>query len=552
MLAIAGAHAGPGAADAAIRIWNAPGGGFLLDPANWQGGVAPGAGDEALFDLDAGYGVGIAMDRTIDRISVGRDLVSLNLGGNTLTLARAIGLADPSIALGLTAGDEPALTIGGGTLVGQYASLGFVDGSLASLEITGTTSNLTLNETIAVGDQGVGVFTVLNGATVLNGPSRIGLSATGDGTAVVSGTDAVWTSVFSMRVGFDGVGTVTATNGGLAEASAIELGYNSGGIGDATVSGVTSTLRAAGVMTVGRNGQGSLLVSGGGEALAGSASIGANGGSIGDAIVRDLGSVWTVTNGIEIGQNGIGALTVEQNGLVSASSVGIASGAGSGQVTLNSGGKLSANFQVTAGLTGGFGTITLNGGVLQASGVTIGPGAQLIGQGNVTGDVFNAGILRVGNPIGVLGITGDFDQSAALGGATIVEVGAASDALVVNGAAILGGRLTVSLASGFTPTPGQEFTVLAATTRTGEFQTLQLPAETGGLTYDIEYRGASVVLVVGGSPLIGDLNGDGAVDGADLGLFLGDWGELGGPSDLDGDGVVGGSDLVLLLGNWTG
>ncbi|MCX5640574.1 MAG: hypothetical protein NT059_07160 [Planctomycetota bacterium] len=50
----------------------------------------------------------------------------------------------------------------------------------------------------------------------------------------------------------------------------------------------------------------------------------------------------------------------------------------------------------------------------------------------------------------------------------------------------------------------------------------------------------------------GDLNGDGAVTGADLGLLLGAWGPANGsPFDLNHDGVVNGADLGILLGCWT-
>ena len=45
-----------------------------------------------------------------------------------------------------------------------------------------------------------------------------------------------------------------------------------------------------------------------------------------------------------------------------------------------------------------------------------------------------------------------------------------------------------------------------------------------------------------------DLNNDGVVDGADLGLLLGSWGT--GGQDINGDGVVNGADLGLLLGAW--
>lgn len=49
----------------------------------------------------------------------------------------------------------------------------------------------------------------------------------------------------------------------------------------------------------------------------------------------------------------------------------------------------------------------------------------------------------------------------------------------------------------------------------------------------------------------GDFNGDGEVDGADLGIFLAGWGGSG-PTDLNGDGTTDGADLGLLLTLWTG
>jgi hypothetical protein len=48
---------------------------------------------------------------------------------------------------------------------------------------------------------------------------------------------------------------------------------------------------------------------------------------------------------------------------------------------------------------------------------------------------------------------------------------------------------------------------------------------------------------------LADLNGDGSVTGADLGILLGDWGQAT-ASDIDGNGVVDGADLGRLLGAW--
>ncbi len=48
-----------------------------------------------------------------------------------------------------------------------------------------------------------------------------------------------------------------------------------------------------------------------------------------------------------------------------------------------------------------------------------------------------------------------------------------------------------------------------------------------------------------------DLNADGAVDGADLGLLLSAWGEGESSADLNGDTTVDGADLGLLLAAWS-
>jgi hypothetical protein len=54
------------------------------------------------------------------------------------------------------------------------------------------------------------------------------------------------------------------------------------------------------------------------------------------------------------------------------------------------------------------------------------------------------------------------------------------------------------------------------------------------------------------APCPADLNGDGAVTGADLGILLGQWGTDGGSTgaDLNHDGAVTGADLGILLGAW--
>ncbi|MCA9284434.1 MAG: right-handed parallel beta-helix repeat-containing protein, partial [Phycisphaerales bacterium] len=58
-----------------------------------------------------------------------------------------------------------------------------------------------------------------------------------------------------------------------------------------------------------------------------------------------------------------------------------------------------------------------------------------------------------------------------------------------------------------------------------------------------EFQGTSA------PPCLADLDGDGLVDGADLGLLLANWGGAG-SGDLDGSGTIDGADLGLLLAAW--
>ena len=51
-------------------------------------------------------------------------------------------------------------------------------------------------------------------------------------------------------------------------------------------------------------------------------------------------------------------------------------------------------------------------------------------------------------------------------------------------------------------------------------------------------------------PCVGDVNDDGIVNAADLGLLIGAWGNKGGAEDLNDDGLVNAADLGLLIGAW--
>ena len=55
-------------------------------------------------------------------------------------------------------------------------------------------------------------------------------------------------------------------------------------------------------------------------------------------------------------------------------------------------------------------------------------------------------------------------------------------------------------------------------------------------------------------PMVGDLNGDGLVNGADMGILFVAWGQAspGNMADIDGNGMVDSADLGQLLIHWNG
>lgn len=181
-------------------------------------------------------------------------------------------------------------------------------------------------------------------------------------------------------------------------------------------------------------------------------------------------------------------------------------------------------------------------------------------------DLGNAGVLEVGAAIGVASVD-DLTLEATsvwnvdIGGPT---QGTEHDLLVVTGSDNqLGGALEVrliDLGSGiYTPRVGEKFYVMAAppVTLDGVFANdpvTFIPNASYHWTigYETGEVADSVTLTVDAIvPCLGDLDGDGKIDGADLGLLLASWGPCRGcDADLDGSGAVDGADLGVLLAAW--
>ena len=184
-----------------------------------------------------------------------------------------------------------------------------------------------------------------------------------------------------------------------------------------------------------------------------------------------------------------------------------------------------------------------------ASDSTVAVGATFNGNGrlvNLTGatltteddadigvTIENQGMLAIGASPGDLEVEG-FTQTSR--GTLEIELANVTpgnfDLLTVQGNAVLGGTLDVSLINSFVPILGNTFTVLETVfgNVSGTFSIEDFPTFSG-LTFDVVYNSKSVVLQVITEPVLpGDFDMDGDVDGRDFLI----WQRGGSPNPMSG------------------
>lgn len=242
-----------------------------------------------------------------------------------------------------------------------------------------------------------------------------------------------------------------------------------------------------------------------------------------------------VVNTGTIRASGIGGLTINASPFTT-----------SGLLVAEQGSKITR----TGAVTQPGGTTRVRGEIEINSGALIAQGGVVEGDGLLDTDLNNSGAtIRPGFPLGSLAMEGTLTQGA---NATLhIEIGSSGeDRLSITGSATLAGTLVVDLVDGFEPEGGEAFTILTATSRTGTFTNVESCAPVS-----VSYTPTSAIVTFtstfGG--VFADLNGDGVVNAADLGILLGGWGpctDLCCPIDLSADGQVGPDDLGLLLSAW--
>jgi hypothetical protein len=129
-------------------------------------------------------------------------------------------------------------------------------------------------------------------------------------------------------------------------------------------------------------------------------------------------------------------------------------------------------------------------------------GGTLAGTGTVGDNLVDDSTLKPGTSAaatGKLTVTDAYTQDA--GGALDIQINGATagtkyDQLKVTQGATLGGTLNIALGSAFTPTVGQTFTILTASSVTDQFTTVNGLAINGSEHFTITYNTGSVVLTV--------------------------------------------------------
>jgi cyclophilin family peptidyl-prolyl cis-trans isomerase len=165
-------------------------------------------------------------------------------------------------------------------------------------------------------------------------------------------------------------------------------------------------------------------------------------------------------------------------------------------------------------------------------------------------DLSNDGTLAPGLQLGAITVQ-DYVQysdgrlSIQLAGTT---VDSQYDRVVATGLAAVNGRLSVSYLNGFSPSVGNKFTFLTASSITGTFSTFDLPQLAAGLVWNISKTNTAYALTI----VAADFNRDGVVNTADYTLWRNTFNTNVTPysgADANGDGFINDLDYVIWRAN---
>lgn len=390
---------------------------------------------------------------------------------------------------------------------------------------------LVTSPSLAIGDVGgIGFASVeLISGSLFAPITDLGVAPGSDGVFTIEGPETLHLAPIQLRVGFQGAGTLTVREGATLLSGMSSLAALDGSTAAVTIEGAQTTWECSNVLTVGKNGSAALTIGDSATMISADVFIGQNEGADGLATLTGAETTWTVNGSIDVGFDTVGQLVIRDGAHVAADEY----------VSV---GTLKATPSDPPGTISGTGMLEVTGaGSLLEVGTDLhlsfaGTGTMVLGDGGrvVVGDDFLRG---AGSSAEVEFRLSEADVDA---GAMLQVSGKAKfDSPII---------LQVTLAPGFQPQPGSTFTLVSCTALTISPSAIQLPPLAPLLSWEKIVSGSGLQLVVRADA---DLNGDGVVDGADLGILLGAWGVHNGSADLNGDAEVDGADLGLLLGFWT-
>ncbi|MBR1244453.1 autotransporter domain-containing protein, partial [Bradyrhizobium sp. AUGA SZCCT0274] len=450
------------------------------------------------------------------------------------------------------AGTNGSVTVGGS---GDVNALGGV-GIFAEITQTNNTGSVTVTRSGTVTATGTGIEAAAFGGGNVNvsGTGNVsssgngGISAVasgGNGNVVIAPTGTVSGLTYGILGTASGIGNVTVTvsqdvtgpQGGGIFASVAD-GRITVNVAAGTVSGSAAGFLVPGIQAIAAGTGGATINISAGASVLGDQFIGievtgtnniiTNNGTIrGASGITASDSTTLVNAGAIIGTLGT-AVTFGGSGntlTLAPGSVITGNVLGTGNDTFQLGGTGAATFDVSqigpAAQYQGFGifnkidasnwtltgtssfagpvtvnggTLSVNGDITSASGVTVNAGGTLGGAGVVGNTNINGGTLAPGNSIGTLTVSGSLTMTAA--STYLVQIsGPSSDKTVVTGTANLAGKVTVDPLARVAATT--TYTILNAGTVNGSFSTVDfLTANSFARNVRLSYVGNDVLLTV--------------------------------------------------------
>jgi T5SS/PEP-CTERM-associated repeat protein len=463
--------------------------------------------------------------------------------------AYPVGSPDPwQFENELRVGDSTngVLTVDANSDVASIGSIVGGDPNVTGLiTVSGDGSSWANGGNLYLGLFGNGTLNVLDGAVVDTGRASLGHS-TGSGLVIVNGPDSLWTNSDQLIVGNGAEGVLRIQDQGRVINGYAVLGATPDAHGSVSVEGEGAAWEVFQSLTLGKaqnGGSGTVSLATGGNRI-----------YVGAAAVRNADQIPSGQTALVVSEEG-GVATLEMFGgsqLQNAGNAYVANGAGeTGTVSITGAGSHWNNQGDVSIGAGGPGLLSVaNGAQFTTMGVlTIASNGTLHGNGSITGDIINAGIVLPGNPVGGLSVAGDYSQSNA-GTLRIDLNGRAAgqfDSLNLIGAASINGSLEVTLGqtSGvpYVPQVGDAFAIISTTQGlTGQFSSAELPPLAAGQFWRLQYASGMATLSVTGAGIPGDYNGNGRVDAVDYVVWRKSFvtGNL--IADGNGDGTVNAAD----------